>query len=205
MVSRLDQLPVLVLPTENHLIHVTCVSNKATEDDLRRFFTFCGFVRSVDLQHDEKTSKQQAFINFWDENAVDTALLLNGALLHDSPLLVARPQFLPSHKQETFPSINTNEICSERKCLKSPRRLLRRLRGMSSFSMWMKPPSRCCAVDFRRNTAYCRGSPLLATFWRKTQPYRLKPGTVICFFEVQPSMEVELVVPLRPPRYTPVE
>jgi RNA recognition motif-containing protein len=125
MVSRLDQLPVLVLPDENHLVHVTCVSNKATEDDLKRFFSFCGFVRSVDLQPDERTSKKQAFVNFWDENAVDTALLLNGALLHDSPLSVARPLLDLTLTEGIFPSISSNEILSESKYLKFPRRLWR--------------------------------------------------------------------------------
>lgn len=71
-------------------VKVGNVSLKASEKDLWDFFAFAGEIQSVQVEKGAEGSTQSAYITFVDEKALDTALLLDGAVVIDRPLAVER-------------------------------------------------------------------------------------------------------------------
>eukprot|EP00270_Netrium_digitus_P012618 TRINITY_DN411_c0_g1_i2.p1 TRINITY_DN411_c0_g1~~TRINITY_DN411_c0_g1_i2.p1 ORF type:complete len:261 (+),score=65.69 TRINITY_DN411_c0_g1_i2:207-989(+) len=69
-------------------IKVTSVSLKATEKELKDFFSFSGDVVYVELKHSDDKLSQIAFVTFAEEKALDTAVLLTGAVIIDQPVTV---------------------------------------------------------------------------------------------------------------------
>eukprot|EP00897_Mesotaenium_endlicherianum_P000788 jgi/Mesen1/1070/ME000123S00241 len=69
-------------------VKVTDLSENAAEKDLWEFFAFSGDIKSVELKPAPETSSQVAYITFLEEKALDTALLLTGAVIVDKPVHV---------------------------------------------------------------------------------------------------------------------
>ncbi|CAM6070299.1 unnamed protein product [Sphagnum tenellum] len=63
-------------------VQVTNVSSKATQHDLKEFFSFSGEIQHIELEKDGGGS-QVAYVTFKDARALDTALLLSGAVIVD--------------------------------------------------------------------------------------------------------------------------
>ncbi|CAM6020063.1 unnamed protein product [Sphagnum balticum] len=63
-------------------VQVTNVSSKATQHDLKEFFSFSGEIQHIELEKDGGGS-QVAYVTFKDAQALDTALLLSGAVIVD--------------------------------------------------------------------------------------------------------------------------
>jgi Ran GTPase-activating protein (RanGAP) involved in mRNA processing and transport len=60
-------------------VQVTNVSSKATQHDLKEFFSFSGEIQHIELEKDGGGS-QVAYVTFKDAQALDTALLLSVSL-----------------------------------------------------------------------------------------------------------------------------
>lgn len=70
------------------------MSERATEKDLWDFFAFSGEIRSIELRHNEFELAHVAYVTFAEERALDTALLLTGAVVVDRPIHVeAAPDY----------------------------------------------------------------------------------------------------------------
>jgi len=71
---------------EKHgFIKVTNISPKTTENEIKDLFAFCGFVMAVHLKK-EDDGQQSAIVQFYDKDAVTTAVLLNNAILQDQAI-----------------------------------------------------------------------------------------------------------------------
>jgi RNA recognition motif-containing protein len=71
---------------EENTILVSNISPQATETTLKEFFSFCGNITNISLDIRDDGSPTEAMLTFDTQEAVDTALLLNGALLDERPL-----------------------------------------------------------------------------------------------------------------------
>jgi hypothetical protein len=69
-------------------VKVTNVSLKATETDLWDFFAFSGEINAIQVKKDDNGETQTAFVTFGDEKALETAMLLSGAVIADKPVTV---------------------------------------------------------------------------------------------------------------------
>jgi len=78
--EQFSLMPIMVMPESDYSVMVTNVAPEAIEKDLRDFFSFCGFVRSITIEKEDNGS-QRAIIQFWDEKSIETALLLSQALI----------------------------------------------------------------------------------------------------------------------------
>eukprot|EP00850_Spirogloea_muscicola_P021674 SM000258S09090 [mRNA] locus=s258:4684:6491:+ [translate_table: standard] len=77
-------------------VKVTNLSAKVTEKDLWEFFAFSGEIRSIELTSNDVAESKSAYVTFQDERALDTALLLTGAILINKPLeVVAAEGYVP--------------------------------------------------------------------------------------------------------------
>ncbi|KAH8969167.1 hypothetical protein BDL97_02G020100 [Sphagnum fallax] len=63
-------------------VKVTNVSPKATQHDILDFFSFSGEIQNIELERDGGGS-QVAYVTFKEAQALDTALLLSGAVIVD--------------------------------------------------------------------------------------------------------------------------
>jgi hypothetical protein len=73
---------------EENTVLVSNISPIATEATLKEFFSFCGNITNISLEKRDNQSPSEALITFENQEAVDTALLLQGALLDERPLAV---------------------------------------------------------------------------------------------------------------------
>jgi len=73
---------------DENTILVSNISPNATESNLKEFFSFCGNITNISLERRDNNSPSEAMISFDNHEAVDTALLLQGALLDERPLAV---------------------------------------------------------------------------------------------------------------------
>eukprot|EP00270_Netrium_digitus_P002111 TRINITY_DN1235_c0_g1_i4.p1 TRINITY_DN1235_c0_g1~~TRINITY_DN1235_c0_g1_i4.p1 ORF type:complete len:311 (+),score=55.24 TRINITY_DN1235_c0_g1_i4:126-1058(+) len=81
-------------------VKVSNVSTKATEKDISDFFSFCGDVSSIETRKIDD-SVQEAFVTFVEERALDTAVLLTGAVIVDKPVTVeAASDYVPPSKDD---------------------------------------------------------------------------------------------------------
>jgi uncharacterized protein YceH (UPF0502 family) len=72
-------------------VFVAHVAAEATPQTLADFFSFCGDVERVRLFADPSSApRAAAVVSFVDAKALDTALLLDGARVYDSPIVVRR-------------------------------------------------------------------------------------------------------------------
>nr|CAN74599.1 hypothetical protein VITISV_021494 [Vitis vinifera] len=96
------------------------ISPKVTLSDLNIFFSYCGTVDNIQLCR-KNDQTQLAFVTFKQPYAFQTALLLNGAVIGDSPIRILALQNLAIHpipdkrncetqnkeKQGIFPVVNS--------------------------------------------------------------------------------------------------
>jgi len=76
----------------NRTVLVTNISPQATNKTVSDFFAFCGTISSLTMRIQPKSEEkvQEAIIEFSQEAATKTALLLTNALIIDRPINVAR-------------------------------------------------------------------------------------------------------------------
>ncbi|KAG9306744.1 hypothetical protein G9A89_005644 [Geosiphon pyriformis] len=89
--SRLT--PTLIYPFKNNLqmtckVIVTEISASASEKTVKDFFLFCGKIKEFELNKEESTDKQIAYVTFERESAAKTALMLTNAVIGDSQISV---------------------------------------------------------------------------------------------------------------------
>lgn len=90
-------------------VKVTNVSEKATEKALWEFFAFSGEIRSIDLKPIPEEFTQVAYVTFEDAQALDTAILLTGAVIVDRPVQVeAAVGYVPAETSTQLLSPSTN-------------------------------------------------------------------------------------------------
>ncbi|XP_042499216.1 protein vip1-like [Macadamia integrifolia] len=77
--------------TFDQTVHVLDLSPKVTLSELTNFFSYCGTVDKVQLVRNRDES-QIAYVTFRQPSALQTALLLNGAIVVDRPIRVFRLQ-----------------------------------------------------------------------------------------------------------------
>ncbi|CBI29284.3 unnamed protein product, partial [Vitis vinifera] len=106
--------------TLNLTVQVLDISPKVTLSDLNIFFSYCGTVDNIQLCR-KNDQTQLAFVTFKQPYAFQTALLLNGAVIGDSPIRILALQNLAIHpipdkrncktqnkeKQGIFPVVNS--------------------------------------------------------------------------------------------------
>ncbi|GJP68270.1 hypothetical protein CLOP_g25004 [Closterium sp. NIES-67] len=68
-------------------IQASNISYKASEKDIYEFFSFSGEITGIETKTDLKKG-QVAYVTFADERALETALLLTGAVIVDEPIIV---------------------------------------------------------------------------------------------------------------------
>ncbi|CAI7856640.1 unnamed protein product [Closterium sp. NIES-53] len=68
-------------------IQASNISYKASEKDIYEFFSFSGDITGIETKTDLKKG-QVAYVTFADERALETALLLTGAVIVDEPIIV---------------------------------------------------------------------------------------------------------------------
>eukprot|EP00245_Coleochaete_scutata_P004558 TRINITY_DN17274_c0_g1_i1.p1 TRINITY_DN17274_c0_g1~~TRINITY_DN17274_c0_g1_i1.p1 ORF type:complete len:287 (-),score=70.98 TRINITY_DN17274_c0_g1_i1:1040-1900(-) len=88
---------------------VTGISPKATEKDLREFFSFSGVIQSIELKREED---QTAYITFKTLEGLNTAVLLTGAVIVDSPVNIspAGDDYVPPPAPaESVPAVASTE------------------------------------------------------------------------------------------------
>jgi len=88
---------------------VTNISPSATSKSVADFFAFCGTISSLTMrvQQDSEEKVQEAIIEFKQEAATKTALLLTNALIIDRPISVARYQGEAPRSEEQQKALNT--------------------------------------------------------------------------------------------------
>lgn len=67
-------------------VSVTNLSKKATEDDLRNFFSFTGEVSAISIKEGDDCNSAE--VTFVDDKSLETALLLTGAVFHDREVAI---------------------------------------------------------------------------------------------------------------------
>ncbi|KAJ9554449.1 hypothetical protein OSB04_018494, partial [Centaurea solstitialis] len=72
-----------------HIVEVTGLSPRATEQDVYNFFAFCGTIEHVDMVRAGEFACT-AYVTFTDAYAVETAALLSGATLLDQTVCITR-------------------------------------------------------------------------------------------------------------------
>ncbi|KVI05488.1 binding partner of ACD11 1 [Cynara cardunculus var. scolymus] len=75
--------------TLEHIVEVTGLSPKATEQDVYTFFAFCGTIEHVDIVRAGEYACT-AYVTFKDAYALETAVLLSGATLLDQTVCITR-------------------------------------------------------------------------------------------------------------------
>lgn len=91
-------------------IFVDNISNSATRKDISEFFAFCGKIDALKLESSE--THQRAYIRFCEIAAVDTALLLNQAVIRDQPITVSKYESESESihfDEESINEVETNE------------------------------------------------------------------------------------------------
>eukprot|EP01089_Gocevia_fonbrunei_P014625 TRINITY_DN4049_c0_g1_i1.p1 TRINITY_DN4049_c0_g1~~TRINITY_DN4049_c0_g1_i1.p1 ORF type:complete len:144 (-),score=27.41 TRINITY_DN4049_c0_g1_i1:190-579(-) len=76
----------------NRTVLVTSISLSATSKAVTDFFAFCGTIKSLTLRTIPGADSQEAIIEFKQEAATKTALLLTNALIVDKPITVSKYQ-----------------------------------------------------------------------------------------------------------------
>ncbi|KAI3974197.1 hypothetical protein MKX01_033448 [Papaver californicum] len=95
-------------------IEVCNLSDNVTRMDLNTFFSYCGTVASTRIHRKEDeqltttttTPRQCALVTFTQPYALQTALLLNDAVIRDSPIRILRTK-------STAAALPTNDILEE--------------------------------------------------------------------------------------------
>ncbi|KAI3963443.1 hypothetical protein MKW98_022865 [Papaver atlanticum] len=93
-------------------IEVCNLSDKVTRMDISTFFSYCGTVASTRIhrKEDERltttTTRQCALVTFTQPYALQTALLLNDAVIGDSPIRILRTT-------STTAALPTNDMLEE--------------------------------------------------------------------------------------------
>ncbi|XP_035842459.1 binding partner of ACD11 1 isoform X1 [Helianthus annuus] len=72
-----------------HIAEVTSLSPRATENDVRDFFAFCGTIEHIDLIRAGDYACT-AYVTFTDAYALETAVLLSGATLLDQTICITK-------------------------------------------------------------------------------------------------------------------
>ncbi|XP_071702713.1 binding partner of ACD11 1 isoform X2 [Rutidosis leptorrhynchoides] len=72
-----------------HIIEVTSLSPRATENDVYNFFAFCGTIEHVDIIRAGEDACT-AYVTFKDAYSLETAVLLSGATLLDQTICITR-------------------------------------------------------------------------------------------------------------------
>lgn len=68
---------------------VTCLSPTATEKDVYDFFALCGAIEHVDIVRAGEHAST-AYVTFKNPHALETAVLLSGAIIVDQPVCITR-------------------------------------------------------------------------------------------------------------------
>ncbi|XP_024179643.1 binding partner of ACD11 1 [Rosa chinensis] len=94
---------------EVRTVKINNVSLRATDHDLREFFSFSGEVEYVELHSYNETS-QVAYVTFKDASGADTSILLSGATIVDRPVTIdmAADYKLPAAVASTLPAATVN-------------------------------------------------------------------------------------------------
>lgn len=72
-----------------HTAEVTCLSPRVTEKDIYDFFALCGAIEHVDLVR-AGDHACTAYVTFRNPHALETAVLLSGAVIVDQPVCITR-------------------------------------------------------------------------------------------------------------------
>ncbi|CAI9297131.1 unnamed protein product [Lactuca saligna] len=75
--------------TLEHIVEVTGLSPRATDQDVYNFFAFCGAIEHVDIVRGGEYACT-AYVTFKDAYALETAVLLSGATLLDQTVCITR-------------------------------------------------------------------------------------------------------------------
>ncbi|CAN0842851.1 Binding partner of ACD11 1 [Linum grandiflorum] len=70
-------------------IKVSNVSLKATDKDLKEFFSFSGDIQYVEMQSDDDNNSQVGYVTFKDSQGAETAILLSGATIVDLAVTIS--------------------------------------------------------------------------------------------------------------------
>ncbi|KAL6003554.1 hypothetical protein ACLOJK_023786 [Asimina triloba] len=114
-------------------VKVSHLSNAVTEADLTTFFSYCGTIDEVKLERVEDGS-QKAFVTFRQPYAQKIALLLDGAVILDRPVLISSlddsnaSMILPIHDAAAGRKPKNEKQITERSVLKIPVEALKRAR-----------------------------------------------------------------------------
>eukprot|EP01125_Pyxidicula_operculata_P004105 TRINITY_DN1591_c0_g1_i2.p2 TRINITY_DN1591_c0_g1~~TRINITY_DN1591_c0_g1_i2.p2 ORF type:complete len:261 (+),score=62.64 TRINITY_DN1591_c0_g1_i2:1180-1962(+) len=85
-ISRITE-NMMEATVEHGWVAVNNIHPNTTQDEIQNLFCFCGHISSIDVSVTPSGNKT-ALIQFWDKEAVTTAVLLSGALLQGQPILV---------------------------------------------------------------------------------------------------------------------
>ncbi|KAJ0605290.1 putative RNA recognition motif domain, nucleotide-binding alpha-beta plait domain superfamily [Helianthus annuus] len=69
-------------------VKVSNLSLKASQRDVKEFFSFSGDLVYVEVQCNDNNSSQNAFVTFADSQGAETAVLLSGATIIDTTVTV---------------------------------------------------------------------------------------------------------------------
>jgi len=94
----------------NRTVFVTNIAPTATSKTVSEFFAFCGAITSLTMRTQQNSAEkvQEAIIEFKQEAATKTALLLTNALIIDRPISVTRYQGEPPKTEEELKAQNSH-------------------------------------------------------------------------------------------------
>jgi len=75
--------------SSSNIIYVANIASAVTEDTLKKFFSFCGEIRSFKIIEPDSLSDVKYCVEFTDAEHANTALLLTGTLLLNKPIHVS--------------------------------------------------------------------------------------------------------------------
>jgi len=73
--------------SDGYTVQVCNLSPKATVNDVKQFFSYCGTVKNVQLQRAGQWT-QVAFVTFQEPSALETAVLLSGATIQNQQVCI---------------------------------------------------------------------------------------------------------------------
>ncbi|KAG2758067.1 hypothetical protein P692DRAFT_20866978 [Suillus brevipes Sb2] len=89
-------------------VTVTNISSSTAQEKLHEFFSFCGDIKSIDL-NPEGASKQLAIVTFEEPSSASTALVLNGGTLDGERLHIASDVERYNHHEQSHQSNSSFE------------------------------------------------------------------------------------------------
>lgn len=92
---------------------VSNVSMKATDKDLKEFFSFSGDIQYVQMQTSEDEKTQVGYVSFKDFQGAETAILLLGATIVDLAVTISLGPYCKLPQSVLTAMVTTNFISEE--------------------------------------------------------------------------------------------